>query len=220
MVTELIEYDLNYEEYNGPVLADKGKKKIEVYNNNKTHEIRVASEEQLNLLMMRSTRAQKVKRNGVHLNINDVKYEFFNPEMTTQLFGKQVYLRYDPQDLSKVRIYDLEDRFIMEAESKIKLAYGADIKDVKKAIAEDRKVKKMVKEIKDNAVLQEIDRNTALELMLKKAQENKMLELEKPDIKQTTLVSEEEPMLHQFVVPDLNKMNENALKRKGGKEYA
>lgn len=53
-IEELIEYYLNYEEYNGAVAADKGKRKIDVYQEN-LHTKTTATEEQLNLMMLRST---------------------------------------------------------------------------------------------------------------------------------------------------------------------
>lgn len=221
-VGELLEYYFNYEDYDGAVSEDKGLRKIDVYNRNLPTVTRVASEEQLNLLLMRSTRAQKVTRRGVHLDVGGARIDYFNNEMLMQLLNKQVYLRYDPDDLSSVRLYDLEDRYIMtvESDNEAVLEYGASKADVKQAMSKTRQFKKAAKETLKGSVLNEIDRNTALELVLKKAKENKQSEVEQPNIEHIALLSEEEPLLHQFPLPDLERMNENALKRKGGKDYA
>lgn len=221
-VGELLEYYFNYEDYDGAVSEDKGLRKIDVYNRNLPTVTRVASEEQLNLLLMRSTRAQKVTRRGVHLDVGGARIDYFNNEMLMQLLNKQVYLRYDPEDLSSVRLYDLEDRYIMtvESDNEAVLEYGASKADVKQAMSKTRQFKKAAKETLKGSVLNEIGRSTALELVLKKAKENKQSEVEQPSIEHIALLSEEEPLLHQFPLPDLERMNENALKRKGGKDYA
>lgn len=216
-IEEMIEYYLNYEEYNGAIVADKGMRKIDVYNKN-LHTKITATEEQLNLMMMRSTRPQKVTRRGVHLDISGTRIDYFNNEMIMQLLNKQVYFRYDPDDLSSIRLYDLEDRFIMtvEADNTAVLEYGASKDEVKAAMAKTRKIKKEVKEAINHSIIANIDRNTALELVLREAKENKDLIIDEPDIDLTAFKSEEQALLYQMPVIDLDRMNENAIKRKGG----
>lgn len=221
-IEELIEYYLNYEPYNGSVEADIGKRKIDVYQEN-LHTRISATEEQLNLMMLRSTRPQKVTRRGVHLKIGDAKLDYFNNELIMQLLNKQVYLRYDPDDLSSVRIYDLEDRFIMEveADNTAVLEYGASKEDVKKAMAKTREVKKATKKALKDSILANIDRNTALELVLKTAELNKETDISSTNIHDIVVkTSEERALLYKMPEINLEKMNENTLKRKGGNEYA
>lgn len=221
-IEELIEYYLNYEPYNGSVEADIGKRKIDVYQEN-LHTRISATEEQLNLMMLRSTRPQKVTRRGVHLKIGDAKLDYFNNELIMQLLNKQVYLRYDPDDLSSVRIYDLDDRFIMEveADNTAVLEYGASKEDIKKAMAKTREVKKATKKALKDSILANIDRNTALELVLKTAELNKEANIASTNISDIVVkTSEEKALLYKMPEINLEKMNENTLKRKGGNEYA
>lgn len=221
-IEELIEYQLNYEEYNGTVSADKGKRKIDVYKEN-LHTKIMATDEQLNLMMLRSTRPQKVTRRGVHLNVAGTKIDYFNNELIMQMLNKQVYLRYDPDDLSKVRIYDLEDRFIMEveADNTAVLEYGASKEDVKKAMAKTREVKKATRKALKDSILANIDRNTALELVLKNAEANKNSEVSESGIKDIVIKqSDEKALLHQIPLIDLDKMNKNSVARNGGIENA
>ena len=216
-IEELIENYLNYEEYNGAVEADRGMRKIDVYNKN-LHTKITATDEQLNLMMLRSTRPQKVTRRGVHLKVAGTRIDYFNNELIMQLLNKQVYLRYDPDDLSKVRVYGLEDRYIMdvEADNTAVLEYGASKEEVKAAMAKTRAVKKATQKALKEAVLANIDRNTALELVLKNAEENKESEVAEKSLEEIVLKgSDENALLHTMPIIDLEKMTKNSMKRGG-----
>ena len=216
-IEELIENYLNYEEYNGAVEADRGMRKIDVYNKN-LHTKITATDEQLNLMMLRSTRPQKVTRRGVHLKVAGTRIDYFNNELIMQLLNKQVYLRYDSDDLSKVRVYDLEDRYIMdvEADNTAVLEYGASKEEVKAAMAKTRAVKKATQKALKEAVLANIDRNTALELVLKNAEENKESEVAEKSLEEIVLKgSDENALLHTMPIIDLEKMTKNSMKRGG-----
>ena len=217
----MIEYYLNFEPYGGAIAEERGMRKIDVYQKN-LHTKITATDEQLNLMMMRSTRPQKVTRRGVHLDINGARIDYFNNELVMQMLNKQVYFRYDPDDLSRVRVYDLEDRFIMEvmADNTAVLEYGASKEDVKAAMAKTRSLKKATKEAIKGSIISNIDRNTALELVLKEVEENKKAVIDEANIELVALKNEEQALLYQMPVVDLEKMNENAIKRKGGNEYA
>lgn len=220
-IEEMIEYYLNFEPYGGAIEEERGMRKIDVYQKN-LHTKITATDEELNLMMMRSTRPQKVTRRGVHLDINGARIDYFNNELVMQMLNKQVYFRYDPDDLSRVRVYDLEDRFIMEvmADNTAVLEYGASKEDVKAAMAKTRSLKKATKEAIKGSIISNIDRNTALELVLKEVEENKKAVIDEANIELVALKNEEQALLYQMPVVDLEKMNENAIKRKGGNEYA
>ena len=222
---ELIENYFNFEEYNGAVEADRGKQKIEVYYQHLTTK-RVALEEDLNLMLLRSTRAQKVTRRGVHLTINGERLDYWNNEMVTQLLGRQVYFRYNPDDLSSVRLYNLDDRYIMSVpvDNKAVLEYGASQEDVKQAMQKVKQAKKVVKQKIKDSVIANIDKGTALELVLRKAEENKKKDINKGELEDIEIQkADEKPLLHEVPVPDLQKMAKNAMKRQqeqGGNNYA
>lgn len=223
--SELIENYFNYEPYNGAVEADHGKRKIEVYHEHLITK-RVALEEDLNLMLLRSTRAQKVTRRGVHLKINGERLDYWSNEFVLQMLGKQVYFRYNPDDLSSVRIYDLNDRYIMSVpvDNQAVLEYGASLDDVSTAMKEVKQAKKIAKKQIDKSVISTIDKSTALELVLRKAEENKKKEINKGELQDITIQkADEKPLLHEVIVPDLQKMAQNALKRQqeqGGNNYA
>ena len=109
-VEELLDWYFNQQPYGGAVARDHGKPRQQVYNEN-LHTKRVASAEDLNLMLMRSSRAQKVTRRGVHLDIAGQRIDYWNDDLVFNYLGQQVYYRYDPDDLSEVRVYDLQDRW-------------------------------------------------------------------------------------------------------------
>ena len=100
-VEELLDWYFNQQPYGGAVAKDHGKPRQQVYNEN-LHTKRVASAEDLNLMLMRSSRAQKVTRRGVHLDIAGQRIDYWNDELVFNYLGQQVYYRYDPDDLSEV----------------------------------------------------------------------------------------------------------------------
>ena len=222
-VEELLDWYFNQQPYGGAVAKDHGKPRQQVYNEN-LHTKRVASAEDLNLMLMRSSRAQKVTRRGVHLDIAGQRIDYWNDELVFNYLGQQVYYRYDPDDLSEVRVYDLQDRFIMSvpADNTAVLTYGASKEEVKEAMAKVRRMERITKEAKKVSTFPAFGRHTALELVMEAAHESKVarivpaaspkvLELQRPD---------EEPLLKAVAGgPDLDTMNRNAMKRNGGAEH-
>lgn len=222
MVEELLDWYFNQQPYGGEVARDRGKPRQQVYNEN-LHTKRVAGAEDLNLMLMRSTRPQKVGRLGVSLDIAGYKIDYWTDDFIMQMQGKQVYLRYDPEDLREVRVYDLEDRFIctLAARDDAICKYGDDGAAVKAGIQATRSLKKKVKQAMEASILPAVSRRTALELVLDQAHESKrariippadpkVLELQRPD---------EEPLLKAVAGgADLDVMNRNAMRRKGGFE--
>ena len=218
-VEELLDWYFNQQPYGGEVVADRGKPRQQVYNEN-LHTKRVAGAEDLSLMLMRSARVQTVGRRGVHLDIAGQRLDYWNDDFTFNYMGKKVYFRYDPDDLSAVRVYDLEDRFIMEVpvDNTAVLTYGASKEEVKQAMGKVRRLERITKEALEASTVQAFGRRTALELVMEQAHESKMariipepqpkvLELQRPN---------EEPLLKAVGGPDLDVMNRNAMKRNGG----
>ena len=72
----------------------------------------MCDESTLDLLLMRSTRYQKVRENGVYVTVSGEKLWYNSGEDSWRWVGQEVYVRYDPSDLEYVRIYDKEDTYI------------------------------------------------------------------------------------------------------------
>ena len=220
-VEAVIKYYFNMMPYNGAVEADKGMLKMDVFNKYIATIKRTASPEDLTLMLMRSSRPQQVGRRGVHLDIAGGRIDYWNDEFVHLMLGKKVYFRYDPDDLKEVRIYDLEDRYIMTvpADNQAVLSYGASKEEVKTAMAKTRRLEKIAEEYKRNVVIAEADRITAMDLVLREAQRNKENYKGKPNPKVLEVQrADEEPAFRKVVGgADLDTMIQSAAKRQGGK---
>lgn len=124
-VTEKFELYLEgiYNEHPSSAMGMHGKCPNEVYAENLIRK-RTASKEQLNLMLLRSTRAQQVKRNGVYLKFGDTVLDYYNEELVTMYEREKVYIRYDIEHLGSVRIYDEQERFLCEAALQMKGGYA------------------------------------------------------------------------------------------------
>jgi hypothetical protein len=151
VVNDMIDGYFNQQLYNGKVVADKGKTKLQVYQEHLPKVIRRAAAEDLNLMMMRSARLQTVGKNGVYLTICGERLYYFNDELIINFTGKKVFLRYDPENLDEVRIYDEEEKFIMTAplRTDMQLSYGAGKEEIRGAMHEKRRLKRKVKDVAD-----------------------------------------------------------------------
>lgn len=222
-INEIIEYYFNYSTYNGEVEEDNGKRKIDVYNEH-LNRVRMASKDELELMLLRSARAQKVGQRGLRLKINGEKLDYFSEELHV-LWGHQVYFRYDPNDLSEIRVYDLEDRYLMTVPcaNETVLEYGASQEDIKNAMKITRKI--MKNDIQAVQAIKTMGLPTARELVLKEALRNKgnpakpanprTIELQRAiETKATQTIKVANGGEYEV---DLDTMVENASKRRGGK---
>ena len=108
-----IDFDYNVQEYGGAETQFAGMSRIDVWNREiKPVGVRLAGESDLNLMLMRSTRIQKIKRDGVYITIGGEKLWYMDYENTYKHLGEEVYVRYDPAELSSVRVYDKDDRYL------------------------------------------------------------------------------------------------------------
>lgn len=173
-VEDILTYYMNEKPYSGAVSSDSGKSRMQVYRE-QLKEKRVAAELDLNLMLMRSTRSQKVGRRGVHLTVAGEKIDYYNDDLILNHFGESVYCRYDPEDISEVRIYDLDDNYIMTAptDNEAVLAYGASKDAVAQALRKVKNLEKLTKQELKASQITAFGKETALNLVLATAEENK-----------------------------------------------
>ncbi len=130
------------------------------------YEQRVATPEQLNLMMLRNSRMVKVQRNGVCLKLYDRNLYFNSDGLLMDHIGEKVYFRYDPDHLDEVRVYDEKDRFLCTAQQKGQLSYFASKEEVQQAMKENRELEKTVKAYMKKKGIEAED---ALKLILEEA---------------------------------------------------
>lgn len=188
--------------------------------------IRKASAEDLNLMLLRSTRMQTVTRKGVHLELYGEKLFYWDVDFLMKYQGRRVYLRYDPEDLREVRVYNEKDEFlsVVQIDNETILRYGASKKDIQKAAVKIKRFKSTVKEYKDNSGLEAYPKSEARDLMLWKAKHNLaaggMSGAQKPKAKVVEIVRAKESVVAQEqevvkeVEVNLERMIENSIKYK------
>ena len=115
-------------------------------------------------------------------------------------------------------MYDLKDRYIMSVptDNATILEYGANVEDVKRAMAETRKGKKLEKERMKAMINSEISNKTALEITLTQAKQNLETELEVPQYDIELQRAKEVPLFHKVEVSNIDRMLKNAEEHKGG----
>lgn len=115
LLSTLINGGYNCRAYGGKEKRYQGMTRIDVWNesiNSSEVVFRDAADEDLALLLARTSRYQKIQRNGVFIELYGKKI-WYKDENTSFHVGKEVYVRYDPAELDEVRVYDKEtDKFL------------------------------------------------------------------------------------------------------------
>jgi hypothetical protein len=195
--------------------------RIDVWNQDiRSVGVKQAEESDLNLMLMRSTRVQKVKRDGVFITISGEKIWYMDYENTYKHLGEEVYVRYDPADLREVRVYDAEDRYLWtwSCADKMLQDYITDQKDeLSDAMAIQRNVARRIK-ADAKAVAEGLSASQKIDLLdmsVRRAQRGKkQFHIEMPT--NIIPVRSNEPEREEFekaangeVVIDIAKMNRN-----------
>ncbi|MDO5125361.1 MAG: Mu transposase C-terminal domain-containing protein [Ruminococcus sp.] len=225
-IDEWIDGDFNVQKYGGSESTFKGMSRIDVWNRDiKTIGVRRAPESELNLMLMRSTRIQKVKRNGVFVDIVGEKLWFMDENMTYKHLGEEVYVRYDPADLRSVRIYDKDDRYLWtwECADKLLVDYITDNTDeISDAMSMQRKTQKFIK-AEAKAITDGMSNSRKIDLYaaaaLKSSKGKDKFKIIMPS--NVIMIKADEPEAQELpaavgyeVDIDINKMNKNIERRK------
>lgn len=167
-VDTLIRGFFNLQKYTGPVTADRKYCREDVFAMRKG-ETRMATEEDLRLMMMRTTRAQKVGQRGVKVKLHGIDFEYFTQDFLLGYQNKKVYVRYDPDHMESCRVYSAPgDKFIAELplDTKLTMTWNATDEEVAEAARYARQYTKRVKEEVRAARVPGIDQRTMLEVRL------------------------------------------------------
>ncbi|MCM1334949.1 MAG: Mu transposase C-terminal domain-containing protein [Bacteroides sp.] len=222
----LIDGGYNAAPYGGKERRYQGKTRIAVWNESiRRTEFRRAAEEDLDILLARTTRIQKISRNGVYVTIAGEKI-YYRAEDTVLHIGEEVYVRYDPSNIRSVRIYDAKTdvyRFTWALGEDLLIPYLTDDRDaIGNAEKARRRAEKLVKDygkglIDSLSADQRIDFLTAALRLADRGMENYHIDL--PTTFTPVLsdkFKEENPALGNIdeITIDLELMNANAQRRK------
>ena len=147
----------------------KGKCPDEVFAENMITK-RVLPKEKSDLMFMRYAKSNtgmlKVGKNGITLTFYGKQLQYWNEELWKEYFGQNIYVRYNPEDLSNIRIYDEQKRFLCIAALKEELSYTASKQEVKKQQQQNRNA---IKEVANYKAKKEMEQKDALTMLLEKA---------------------------------------------------
>lgn len=223
----LIDGDYNVSDYGGKERRYKGMTRIEVWNESIKHtEYREPAEKDLALLLARTTRYQRIKRNGVYIELAGEKLWYSAPD-AWKYQGEEVYVRYDPANYQTVRIYDKETdayRFTWTLETELDVAYITD--DMDEIARAEKKIRTVTRAIHDyskglTASITEEQAIDFLTVTINRAERGKgRFKIEKPSKFKPVFsdkFKEDNPVLSDVdeVTIDVAKMNINAIIRKG-----
>lgn len=227
-ISNFLEGYYNHLPYHGAVRKDHGKPKIQVYAENLLEVRKPASMDDLNLMLMRSSRPVKVGRRGVHINIAGFGMDYWTDDFLLNWQDKKVYYRYDPENLNTVRVYTAPgDQYIgtLPVDNEALLEYGASCEKIKNGMRKVNQFAKRVKEWDKDYTLDKQDRISAYMLIQMDAQRSleKAPDYAKPKPKVVHLVQADEQLYEPLPVAvgelaPLDTMIFNATRYYGGNE--
>lgn len=170
-VDTYIEGCYNYQTSEG--VGMRGKTRNQVYAEN-LYELRTATSEELNLMLMRNSRMVTFQQSGLTLRLYGTEITYWSEELWKSHLKEKVYYRYNPDDLREIRVYDEQDRFIGTAQQRPALGYyDYESKgDVAERMSEQRKLEKYVASYKKK---RELEIEDALTLKLAAAERNQKI---------------------------------------------
>lgn len=218
---QYIECVYNVGEYGGSDPKYQGCSKIDVWNKSiQSTCLKVYEPDTLNLLMMRTSGYQKIKREGVFVPYQSEKIWYYDKSTTWQHIGEEVCVRYDPCDLRQVRIYDKEDKYLFSWECADWLM-AEYIDEESSRIAEIESVKKITaKNITERAKQLRgkpyITRKSAIKYQIKQGEGKFKIQMPKNIEIITTIEPQEERMAvgSESVIIDMKKIRKNSEMRK------
>ncbi|HBB28561.1 MAG TPA: integrase [Clostridiales bacterium] len=113
---------------------------------------RKITDDQANILLTRNERKQSVDRNGVYVKVGTEKVWFYDAEFVALYQGQKVYARFDPDELTSIRVYDEHEKFLTVLDRAAEGGYEgvADTEAMKKVNSDKKKVKTIVKNFIEN----------------------------------------------------------------------
>ncbi len=94
--------------------------------------------------MMRNSRMVTFRSDGLILRLYGAEISYWSEDLWRYHLDDKVYFRYNPDDLSEIRVYDEQDRFIGTAQQRPALSYYASKDEVAERMRERRKLEKTI----------------------------------------------------------------------------
>ena len=213
----------NSELYGGKEKRYKNMKRIDVWNEavmSGDIEFRTTDADNLNLLLRRTSKIQKIKRNGVFIEWAGRKI-WYKDDNSIFHIDEEVYVRFDPVNLHEVQVYEKDtDRFLYtySCADHLNLPFiGASEESIQKAMQSQGRARKAVKKSLDD--YKKFDAVSLLKAELLRAEQNsKGYEIAKPDSFTPVIASEHEASgmnITKIEFADLKRLNDIQENSKG-----
>ena len=213
----------NSELYGGKEKRYKNMKRIDVWNEavmSGDIEFRTTDADNLNLLLRRTSKIQKIKRNGVFIEWAGRKI-WYKDDNSIFHIDEEVYVRFDPVNLHEVQVYEKDtDRFLYTYSyaDHLDLPFiGASEESIQKAIQSQGRARKAVKKSLDD--YKKFDAVSLLKAELLRAEQNsKDYEIAKPDSFTPVIANEIEASgmnITKIEFADLKRLNDVQENSKG-----
>ena len=213
----------NSELYGGKEKEYKNMKRIDVWNEavrSGDIDFRTTDKDNLNLLMRRTTKVQKIKRNGVFIEWAGRKI-WYKDDTTVFHVNEEVYVRFDPADLREVKVYEKgSDKllYIYPSADYLNMPFvGADVEDIQTFMRSQTKTRQAVKKQLDE--YKKFDAVSLLKAELLRAEQNsKGYEIAKPESFTPVIANEIEAStmnITKIEFADLKRLNDACEKSKG-----
>ena len=213
----------NSELYGGKEKRYKNMKRIDVWNEavmSGDIEFRTTDADNLNLLLRRTSKIQKIKRNGVFIEWAGRKI-WYKDDNSIFHIDEEVYVRFDPVNLHEVQVYEKDtDRFLYtySCADHLNLPFiGASEESIQKAMQSQGRARKAVKKSLDD--YKKFDAVSLHKAELLRAEQNsKGYEIAKPDSFTPVIASEHEASgmnITKIEFADLKRLNDIQENSKG-----
>lgn len=214
----------NSELYGGKEKQYRGKRRIDVWNEailSGDVEFRTSDKDNLRLLMRRTTKPQKIKRNGVFIEWAGRKIWYKNDDTVFHISDKEVYVRFDPADIREVQIYDKDTGkylYTYPCAEYLSLHFiGAEQEDIQTAMQSQSRTRRAVK--KQLGEYKQFDSISLLKAELLRAEQlSAGYEIAKPESFTPVMASEFEGSslnISRIEFADIKKINDAVEKSRG-----
>ena len=215
----------NSELYGGKEKRFKKMRRIDVWNEairSGDVAFRTSDKANLNLLMRRTTKVQKIKRNGVFIEWAGKKIWYNNEDTVFHIDkDREVYVRFDPADLDEVQVYDKNtDKYLYtyQRATYLDLSFVDEKEEnIQTYMRHQSSTRKTVKKVLDDH--RKFDAVSLLKAELLRAEQNsKDYEIAKPESFEPVIASENEASrlnIKRVEFADIKRLNEINEKSKG-----
>ena len=220
-VDTLIEGYMNCDDYGGSVAEDKGKSRIQVWHESLRNGVarRPASDDDLQLMLLRTSKPVRIGRRGVTLKLHGLELDFYPGTGKYAHEGESLCAVRPGRSVQRARLRYGRPLLCVAPQNKLTAGYLENQEQIADLMAAKRRAEKSRAGIGAALRLPD-DPDRALTLATALAQRNldALDTFPSPKLIQLQQSAREEPLLKAVGDIDIGRMNENIIRQRGGIE--